>query len=100
MTFHFKFLQANFWVGKGGTFMVGPGRHLASLRHCVLLGVASPDAILSVSTVLTFHVVMVMFQGRLFAHQCALIPDSLAASTAFAANSPIIPASLAVAHQK
>jgi len=20
--------------GKGGTFMVGPGRHLASLRHC------------------------------------------------------------------
>jgi len=22
--------------GKGGTFMVGLGRHLASLRHCVV----------------------------------------------------------------
>jgi len=27
-------LQANFRGGKGGTFMVGPGRHLALLRHC------------------------------------------------------------------
>jgi len=33
--FHFKFLQANFRGEKGGNFMVGPGRHLASLRHCV-----------------------------------------------------------------
>jgi len=24
-------------VGKGGTFMVGPRQHLASLRHCVSL---------------------------------------------------------------
>jgi len=24
-------------VRKGGTFMVGPGRHLASLRHCAQL---------------------------------------------------------------
>jgi len=25
--FHFKFLQADLRGGKGGTFMVGPGRH-------------------------------------------------------------------------
>ena len=31
--FHFKFLYANLRSGKGGTFMVGPGRPLASLRH-------------------------------------------------------------------
>jgi len=32
--FHFKFLQANVRGEKGGNFVVGPGRHLASLRHC------------------------------------------------------------------
>jgi len=26
-------LQANFRGEKGGNFMMGPGRHLASLRH-------------------------------------------------------------------
>jgi len=31
--FHFKFLL-NLRSGKGGTSMVGSGRHLASLRHC------------------------------------------------------------------
>jgi len=31
--FHSKFFYANSWGRKGGTFMVGPGRHLASLRH-------------------------------------------------------------------
>jgi len=31
--FHSKFLQANFRGEKGGDFMVGPGRHLASLHH-------------------------------------------------------------------
>jgi len=31
--FHFKFLQANFRGEKGDNFMVGSGRHLASLRH-------------------------------------------------------------------
>jgi len=30
---HLKFLQANLRGGKDSTFMVGPGRHLASLRH-------------------------------------------------------------------
>jgi len=30
---HFKFFQANFRGEKGGNFVVGPGRHLASLRH-------------------------------------------------------------------
>ena len=33
MNFHLKFLSANLRGGKGSTFMVGPGRHLASLRH-------------------------------------------------------------------
>jgi len=33
--FYFKFLKANFRGGKGVTFIVGPGRHLASLRHWV-----------------------------------------------------------------
>jgi len=33
VSFHFKFLQEHFRGGKGGTFMVGPGRPLASLRH-------------------------------------------------------------------
>jgi len=32
--FHFKFLKANLRGGKGGTFIVGPGQHLASLCHC------------------------------------------------------------------
>jgi len=32
--FHFKFLEANLRGGKGGTFMVGPGRHFASLPRC------------------------------------------------------------------
>ena len=36
--------------------------------------------------------VMVMFQGRPFARLCALIPNSLAASTAFVANSCFVPA--------
>jgi len=36
--------------------------------------------------------VMVMFQGRPFARLCALIPNSLAASTAFVANSRFVPA--------
>jgi len=31
---HLKFLKANLRGRKGGTFMVSPGRHLASLRHC------------------------------------------------------------------
>jgi len=30
---HFQFLQENVRGGKGGTFMVGPGRHLTLLRH-------------------------------------------------------------------
>jgi len=30
-------LKANLRDGKGGTFMVGPGRHLASLRPCLKL---------------------------------------------------------------
>jgi len=33
---HFKFLEANLREGEGGTLMVGPGRQLASLRHCFL----------------------------------------------------------------
>jgi len=33
--FHFKCLKANLRGGKGGTFLVGPGRHLALLRHWV-----------------------------------------------------------------
>jgi len=33
MIVHFKFLQANLSDGKEGTFMDGPGRQLASLRH-------------------------------------------------------------------
>jgi len=32
--FHFKLLLANFRGEKGGIFMMGPWRHLASLRHC------------------------------------------------------------------
>jgi len=31
--FHFNFLQANLKGGKGGSFMFGPGQHLALLRH-------------------------------------------------------------------
>jgi len=34
--FHFKLLKTNLRGGKGGTFMVGPGRHLASLRHWLI----------------------------------------------------------------
>jgi len=34
MIFHFKFLLANLRRGKGGFFIVGPSKHLASLRHC------------------------------------------------------------------
>jgi len=33
--FHFKFLQEHFRGEKGCNFMVGPGRHLASLRHWI-----------------------------------------------------------------
>jgi len=32
--FYFKFLNANLKGRKGGTFVVSPGRHLTSLRHC------------------------------------------------------------------
>jgi len=32
--FLFKILLANFRGEKGSSFMMGPGRHLASLRHC------------------------------------------------------------------
>jgi len=32
---HFKLLQANLKCGKGVSLLAGPGRHLASLRHCV-----------------------------------------------------------------
>jgi len=35
MIFHVKFVYANLWSEKGSTFMVGPGRHLALLRHCM-----------------------------------------------------------------
>jgi len=35
--FHFNFLQANLRSGRGGTFMVGPERHLALLRHWICL---------------------------------------------------------------
>jgi len=31
--FHFKFLQPNFRGGKGGTFVIGPRRHLTSLHY-------------------------------------------------------------------
>ena len=34
MIFPFKFLLANLRRGKGGFFIVGPSKHLASLRHC------------------------------------------------------------------
>ena len=34
VVFNFKFLQANFRGQKGGNFMVGHGRHFASLRNC------------------------------------------------------------------
>jgi len=44
--------------------------------------------------------IMVMFQGRLFAHLCELNPDSPTASTAFVANSRFVPASLHVGRQK
>jgi len=37
MIFHFKFLQGNLRGRNGGTFVVGPGRHLASLRHWIEL---------------------------------------------------------------
>jgi len=33
--FSFLILVSKFERCKGGTFMAGPGRHLASLRHCV-----------------------------------------------------------------
>ena len=33
---HFNILSANLSGGKGGTFMVNPGRHLTSLRHWLL----------------------------------------------------------------
>ena len=41
MNFHLKSLQANLRGGKGGTFMIGPGRHLASLRHWMAPGARS-----------------------------------------------------------
>jgi len=44
--------------------------------------------------------VMVMFLGRTFARLLAFNMDSLAASTAFAANSRFVPASLPVGRQK
>jgi len=31
----FELIQVNLRCGKGGTLLAGPGRHLASLRHCV-----------------------------------------------------------------
>jgi len=34
MIFCFKLLLTNLRGGKGGTFMVGPGRHLGPLHHC------------------------------------------------------------------
>jgi len=43
---------------------------------------------------------MVMFLGRTFARLLAFNMDSLAASTAFAANSRFVPASLPVGRQK
>jgi len=44
--------------------------------------------------------VMVMFQGRLFAHLCVINPDSPRAGTAFVANSRFVPASFPVGRQK
>jgi len=44
--------------------------------------------------------VMVMIQGRLFAHLCVLKPGNPAASTAFVANPRFVPATLRVGHQK
>jgi len=41
-----------------------------------------------------------MFQGKSFAHLCALNPDSPAARTAFVANSRFVPTSLPVGRQK
>jgi len=41
MNFQLKFLQANLRGGKGGTFMIGPGRHLALLRHCKVFNILS-----------------------------------------------------------
>jgi len=37
MNFHLTILEANLRGGKDGTFMVGLGRHVALLRHCVHL---------------------------------------------------------------
>jgi len=44
--------------------------------------------------------IMIMFQGRLFAYLCGLNPDNSAASTAFVVNSRFVPTTLPVGRQK